>query len=177
MKKIVISYFIFLLLLGCKTQSFQSTSNDLKNDSMYVKLENLPSKDTSAIIFYKKKDWYKVAYAKLTLMPLTSPEKCESCSVVFGRNFFDSLLTLSSENNLSNDCTIYGDTLISGVNNRSINNFYNLTDLQKETISFQFADQKKNITYLEPRLALKYCKQNAARLYFIEVSEVLRILR
>jgi len=177
MKKIVTSYFIFLLLLGCKTQSFQSTSNDLKNDSMYVKLENLPSKDTSAIIFYKKNDWYIVAYSKVNLMQITSPQKCESCARVFEKKFFDSLISLENENNLSNDCTVYIDTVINGIKNRGINNFYNITSLQKETISVRYSSTTKSITFLEPRLALSYCKQNTARLNFIAISEVLRRLR
>lgn len=142
-----------------------------------ITLSNFPSRDTSSITFKRIDDKWSIIYGSRNL---TTSEKaailCKSCDSLFSANFLSEILALKGEV-LSKDCTITRDTLIDGEKVVGIDNFYNQTNLREETITVVFSDEKRAISYLEPRSALRYCQNNGARLRFIKVSDKLRSVR
>jgi hypothetical protein len=168
--------FIWLLLplLSCGlTKRAKNTNPSITN----ITLSNFPSWDTASISYLLEKEGWYIKYRSRNLAIDEKPAvRCRMCDSMFSAAFFADIMTLQSEE-LSNDCIIYSDTIVDGVKIVGINNFYNHSDLREETISYKYLQDEKTVSYMEPRHALKYCKNNTARLRFIKVSDALRVIR
>lgn len=176
MKRNIIFYLFYCLFVGCKVSGSNNFLVPHKGSKIFISVENFPSRDTSSIIFYKDKVWFKLVILKNKNIKPPSSHHCHNCETVLTPTFFNTVKSIDTENRLLEDCTIFNDTIYNGKHNVSINNFYNISDLQEEVIYYKNKKERKSIIYLEPRLGINYCKENTSRYKFIQISNILRAL-
>lgn len=173
-KQYIILSIICFLFVTCTVhkKGVGSKTNNVEK----IVLNGLPSKDTISITFFKKGTWFVTRELQNHPTEQSLPEPCLDCEKTFTGVFISSLMNLQTEK-ISSDCRITKDTLIDGQTVVQITDFYSFSDLLRETISITEKSKKISISYLEPRSALPYCKENLDRLKFIHYSDILRATR
>ncbi len=109
------------------------------------------------------------------LKPL--PQACNDCDKILTDAFIDNLLLFKHEPKEDSNCRVVIDTVFEGKPVVSISDFYLISDLEEQTISVKKGGKSLSVSYLAPRLALKYCKVNKGRLLFIRYSDILRNIK
>lgn len=167
-------YAFCFLFITCTVHKRDAGSR--KYNPEKIVLRGIPSNDTISITFYKKGTWFVMRELRSRLSEKPTSEPCFECETTFTKPFIDTLMNLQTEN-ISDDCRITKDTLIDGQPIAQITDFYRFSDLLRETISLTGNNNEVSISYLEPRTALPYCKDNKNRLEFIRFSNTLRSIR
>lgn len=170
-------YYCFAFFLFSKQSFAQRIENIIKNDSIhqFVSISGFLSKDTIAVIYYKKDKWYKAT--SLKPYSLLSTTNCDQCSEFFNPSFLKKIFSLNTEKENSEDCAKINDTIINGEKVSKYINFYYQSDLVPETIMIKNGHRSKLISFLEPRRALKVCTNNSNRLKFIDMVNLLRNIK
>jgi hypothetical protein len=170
---------VALLLFGCTVRHQATAIPDHETAKWVVKLQNLPSWDTSALIYYRVDGiWYKTFTYRVPGKVADKPTRCEKCDSAFNKSFFKQLSELKSEDEIKfqQDCTEKTDSIIDGKKYVVYKMHYG-TDLLEETISFRRGNKNLMVTFLEPRTHVPYCRNNEERLKFIHLSDILRGLQ
>ena len=170
------SLFFFLLLFGtsCFSQKTDHHVNATKQDyEKSIILSGFPSMDTASITFSNKNGIWFISVNMQNPLAETQTQVCRTCKVVLTDTFLDKLFALKTEKVPSKGCRIVHDTIIDGKKIGSFEDLYMISDLEKQTITITKGGKTSSISYIEPRFALKYCKDNTNRLAFIRVSEKL----
>lgn len=163
---------IFLFNTPCYPQKTAPYPGEIKQAiETLIKFSGFFSRDTASITFYKKDSWFILTTMQNPFVP-AQLQACHTCQQVFTDSFLNVLFSLQPEKP-SNDCRILKDTIINRKLIVSIEDFYMTSDLESETIIITKGEKTSTVSYLEPRYALRYCKNNTNRLAFIRAGEML----
>lgn len=166
-----LALFVLLVSTSCFSQMTEQNLNATKESyEKSITLGGFPSRDTASITFSCKKGTWFVVVKMQNTSAETQPQVCRTCQKVFTHTFMDKLFALKTEEP-SNNCRIVSDTIIDGKKIRSFEDFYMISDLERQTITITKGRKTHSVSYLAPHYALKYCKNNANRLAFIRVSD------
>ncbi|MBV9986759.1 MAG: hypothetical protein JO301_03715 [Chitinophagaceae bacterium] len=164
--------FYFLFSTACLSQQTDNRLNAKKQDyEKSITLSGLPSRDTAAITFLNKKGRWYILVKMQNPLAETQSQVCSTCQTILSDTFLDKLLALKTEKVLSSGCRIVRDTIIDGKRVSSFEDFYMISDLERQTITVTKGRKTHSVSYLAPHNALKYCKDNANRLAFIRLSD------
>jgi hypothetical protein len=178
MNKLLLLVFA-LLLIGCTVRHQATAIPDHEPAKWMVKLQDFPSWDTSALIYYLVDGiWYKNFTYRVPGKVADKPTRCEKCDSAFDKSFFKQLSKLKSEDEIKfqQDCTEKTDSIIDG-KKYVIYKMHYTFDSPGETISLKLGKEIIKVRFFEPRNCVPYCRNNEERIKFIHFSDILRGLQ